>query len=96
MATKARGTAAATAASRQRKNAKTTAPKQRSRKKPAVRDKGALFDPDSPVVITAQELVAAHTTGIEGFCPRCGRLNPCPVARHALEVCRAAGLEVTP
>jgi hypothetical protein len=47
--------------------------------------------PDGALVITARELLTAHTPE-PGFdiCPRCGMKDPCPTARHASVVCITA------
>jgi hypothetical protein len=49
-----------------------------------------VVPPDSPLAVTARELLAAHTPPEgEELCPRCQEPDPCPTARHASIVCLA-------
>jgi hypothetical protein len=54
--------------------------------------RGAYVKPDSALVQAADDLLSRHTAQPGGVCPSCGQLSPCPSARHAVEVRRAAGL----
>ncbi|MEV0268172.1 hypothetical protein AB0H43_05295 [Hamadaea sp. NPDC050747] len=54
-------------------------------------ERSPVVAPDSPLAVTARELLAAHTPP-EGSttCPRCEVPDPCAIARHASIVCLAA------
>jgi hypothetical protein len=52
--------------------------------------------PDSALVRAADDLLSRHSAQPGGVCPSCGQLSPCPSARHAVEVRRAAGLPDVP
>ena len=54
--------------------------------------RGAYVKPDSALVRAADDLLSRHSAQPGGLCPSCGQLSPCPSARHAVEVRRAAGL----
>ena len=54
--------------------------------------RAAYVKPDSALVRAADDLLSRHTAQPGGVCPSCGQLSPCPSARHAVEVRRAAGL----
>jgi hypothetical protein len=57
---------------------------------------GTIYvDPDSVLARTATEALTGHrtvrTADDEPICQLCGELAPCPTARNAVDVCRAAG-----
>lgn len=62
-------------------------------------DRSVIIDSGSTLVRTAVELAQRHCPrpGIddEPWCVRCWAPWPCVAARHAAEVCQAAGLDTT-
>jgi hypothetical protein len=51
--------------------------------------------PDSALARAATDLLSRHAGQAGGICPSCDQMSPCPSARHAIEVRRAAGLPDT-
>jgi hypothetical protein len=51
------------------------------------------LSPDSPLVITATDLLNRHVAEVgSGMCEGCGEPYPCGPGAHAAAVCMAAGL----